>query len=163
MQRASECQDPFDRFFAAWIALVILARADLDEKGLAQPDADRKAIIQYFESHALTLAKVLVNLSGDVVALGKRKGSGTGMPLLDVQPYSPPHLREVFDVLAKVWAGAEKRKDRWVGCATAEMVNHIRNNVFHGVKAPDDANDRELLEHVNAILMRMLETGEARS
>ncbi len=35
----------------------------------------------------------------------------------------------------------------------AETVNHIRNNMFHGLKLPGDAADRELLERVNSILL----------
>jgi hypothetical protein len=61
-RRASESPDPFDRFFSAWIALIVAARGHLDEQQLSQPDTDRKAIIQYFESQALSVAAVLGEL-----------------------------------------------------------------------------------------------------
>lgn len=57
-QRATEATDGFDRFFSAWIALVIAARGYLDEQQRAQPDTDRIAIIQYFE-----LRRILSRLS----------------------------------------------------------------------------------------------------
>jgi hypothetical protein len=46
-RRATECGDCFDRFFSAWIALVIEARRHLDARQLAQPDTDRIAILEY--------------------------------------------------------------------------------------------------------------------
>lgn len=45
----------------------------------------------------------------------------------------------------------QKRRLRWIAGKTAEMINPIRNNMLHGLKAPDDAADRELLERVNPI------------
>jgi hypothetical protein len=49
------------------------------------------------------------------------------------------------------------RKPRWVAKALAEVLNHIRNHMFPGLKNPDDAADQELLEHVNPILLGVLE------
>ncbi len=162
-QRALDDDDPFDRFFSAWIALVILARHDLDEQGMSQPDVDRKAIIQYFDSHAEAISGVLRALNVETQWLSQRRGTSTQEAILDVHYYSPRHLRQIFDTLAQVWSGSTNRKTRWVTCATAEMINHIRNNMFHGLKAPDDAADRDLLNRVNPILMRVLEvSGEAR-
>ena len=57
-----------------------------------------------------------------------------------------PSDRQDLDELAQVWLGQAARKPRWIASKTAEMSNHIRNNMFHGVKLPDDAADRELLE-----------------
>jgi hypothetical protein len=155
-QRATEAPDGFDRFFSAWIALVIAARGYLDEQQRAQPDTDRIAIIQYFELRADSVAAVLLELPEQVRGLATRTGTGTGMPILDVYPYSPPHLRRLFDELARVWSGELVRKPKWVACAAAELINHIRNNMFHGLKLPDDAADRELLDRVNPILLGIL-------
>lgn len=88
--------------------------------------------------------------------LAERMGTGTGMPILDVYSYSPPHLRRLFDELAQVWSGRSTRRPRWVACATAELVNHIRNNMFHGLKVPDNPADQELIERVNPILLGIL-------
>ena len=159
-QRAGDSEDPFDRFFSAWIALVIAARGHLDEKQLSQPDTDRKAIIQYFEAHTEAVASVLGRLREQVAWLAQRNGTGTGKPILDVSQYSPQYLRQLFDDLAKVWSGGASRKPKWIARATAEMINHIRNNMFHGLKAPDDAADRNLLDRVNPILMGVLEACE---
>lgn len=154
--RASESNDPFDRFFSAWIALVIAARGHLDEQQLSQPDTDRKAIIQYLEAHAPEVTSVLGDLPDQTRWLAHRKGTGTDKPLLDVQHYSPPHLRQLFDDLAQVWSGQATRKPKWLARAIAEMINHIRNNMFHGLKIPDDAADRELLDRVNPIVIGIL-------
>lgn len=160
-QRASDAADPFDRFFSAWVALVIAARGHLYEQQLSQPDTDRKAIIHYFESHDLVMSQVLGTLREELSWLAQRKGTGTGQPILDVQPDSPQHLRRLFDDLAQVYSGDAKRKTKWVACATAEMINHVRNNMFHGLKDPDDAADQALLQRVNPILVGVLAACEA--
>ena len=154
-RKANESEDFFDRFFSAWIALVIKARGHLSAQQFAEPDTDRLAIIQYFEERAEAVEAVLHGLPEQVAWLARRRGTGTGQPILDVQPYSPQHLRRTFDDLALVWSEQARRKPRWIANATAEVVNHIRNNMFHGVKAPDDAADRELLERINCILLRV--------
>jgi hypothetical protein len=156
-QKAHESTDPFDTFFSAWIALVIAARGHLDENQLSQPDTDRIAVIQFFESQADTVVTVLKNIPDSTAWLAGRKGTGTGGAILDVHHYSPQHLRKLFDDLAEVWSGQTARKPRWVACATAELINHIRNNMFHGVKAPEDAGDVALLEHANPILIGVLD------
>lgn len=136
---------------------MIAARARLDERQLSQPDTDRKAVIQYFESRAEGVDKVLSALRENTVWLAARRGTGTRAPILDVYPSSPEHLRQVFDTLAQVWGGQAMRKPRWVANALAEVLNHIRNHMFHGLKNPDDAADQELLEHMNPILLGVLE------
>lgn len=158
--RASESPDSFDRFFSAWIALVIAARGYLDRHQLSLPDTDRTAIIHYFQLRADSVVIVLGRLPEQVGWLAQRTGTGTGQPILDVNSYSPQHLRRLFDELAQVWSGKAARKPRWVANATAEMINHIRNNMFHGLKVPDDAADRELLDRVNPILMGVLDACE---
>lgn len=154
--RAMESEDCFDRFFAAWIALVIDARRHLDAAQLAQPDTDRIAVLQYFEAHADAVVRALGTLTEQTEWLANRRGAGTGQPILDVNPYSPEHLRRDFDELALVWLGKAERKPRWVAAKAAEMVNHVRNNLFHGAKAPDDEADRALLNMVNPILLEIL-------
>lgn len=161
--KASESEDAFDRFFAAWIALVIAARAQLNEDQLSQPDTDRKAVIAYFESNAEDVERVLQGMAGDTTWLSKRRGTGTGQPIVDVYVFSPQHLRAVFDDLASVWAGQAQRKPRWVANATAELVNHVRNHMFHGVKDPDDLGDRALIERLNPVLIGVLAACEPKA
>jgi hypothetical protein len=48
---------------------------------------------------------------------------------------------------------APARKPRWIACKTAELINHVRNNMFYGAKAPGDAADRELVEHINVLML----------
>jgi hypothetical protein len=156
-RRAAQGEDCFDQFFSAWIALVVEARRYLDAQQLAQPDTDRIAAVQYFEKRAGLVLASLSRLQEQTVWLARRQGTATGKPILDVSPYSPAHLRRDFDELAAVWLGQLKLKPRWIAGKTAEMINHVRNNLFHGAKAPDDEADRDLLEHVNPILLSVLD------
>lgn len=155
--KAHASTDPFDTFFSAWIAIVIAARAHLDEGQLAQPDTDRIAVLQLFEANADLVAAVLAAEADATTWLSQRRGTATNGALLDVHGYSPGHLRQTFDTLVAVWAGAAQRKPRWVANASAEMLNHIRNNMFHGIKAPEDAADIELLRHVAPIMIGILD------
>jgi hypothetical protein len=98
----------------------------------------------------------LAGLPEHTTWLAHRKGTSTGEPILDVNPYSPNHLRRDFDELSAEWLDQLKRKPRWIAGKTAEMINHVRNNMFHGAKAPDDKADRDLLEHLNPILISLL-------
>lgn len=136
--------------------MLIAARAQLDEQQLAQPDTDRKAVVTYFESNAAQVVGVLSQLPNETVWLSQRRGTGTGQPIVDVYVFSPQHLRAVFDNLAAVWAGQAQRKPRWIANAAAELVNHVRNHMFHGVKDPDDLADRALIERLNPILVGVL-------
>ena len=43
---------------------------------------------------------------------------------------------------------------------TAEFLNKVRNNVFHGVKVYDDSDDLALLQRVNPILLSILRLAE---
>jgi hypothetical protein len=156
-QKAVEAENPFDRFFSSWIALIIAARGDLSLQQLSRPDTDRKAVIQYLESRAGAVEDALGACQDDTAWLAKREGTSTGGRIVDVYEASPQHLRETFDVLAAVWAGQMTRKARWVANATAELLNHVRNHMFHGVKNPDDAADQELVTHLNQVLIRLLQ------
>lgn len=156
-RRAAESKDCFDQFFSGWVALVLEARRHLDGQQLTHPDTDRIAIIQYFEANADTINAVVAKHPEQTEWLAHRNGTATGQPILDVHPYSPGHLRRDFDELAAAWLGQQEHKPRWIAGKAAEMINHVRNNLFHGAKAPDDAGDRELLERVNQILLGVLD------
>jgi hypothetical protein len=90
--------------------------------------------------------------------LAARRGTGTGEAILDVLPYSNPHLRRDFDELAAAWSAPNNHKPGFLATRVAELFNHVRNNMFHGLKRPDDAADHDLLEHVNPILLGILDT-----
>jgi hypothetical protein len=159
-RRAGETPDCFDRFFSAWISLIIEARRHLNAQQLAEADTDRKTIVQYFENRNAVIAAVLQKLPEQTGWLAARRGTGTGGPILDVNVVNTytTELRRELDELALFWSGNDKpRKPGWIATRTAEMLNHIRNNLFHGIKAPDDEADRALLEHVNPILLGILE------
>jgi len=136
---------------------VLEARRYLDGAQLTNPDTDRAAMLQYFEANADAVNAVLAKYPEQTAWLAHRKGTATGQSILDVHPYSPDHLLRDFEELAAVWLGQLEHKPRWIAGKTAEMINHVRNNLLHGAKAPDDAGDRELLERVNPILLGVLD------
>lgn len=136
---------------------MIAARGHLTAQQLAQPDTDRVAIMSLLQGHANAVSAVLASVPNDVAWLAARRGTSTGEAIIDVYPRSPQRLRSLFDTLSEVWSGQRTRRAGWIATAVAELINHIRNHLFHGVKAPDDANDQELLRRVNPILLGLLD------
>jgi hypothetical protein len=152
--------DPFDRLLAGWLALVILARHNLSEWNLPQPTTDRVTLITYFERTADNVVAVLDDHQADVRWLAQRTGSHTGRAILDVIPdRHPEHLRGLFDDLSRAWLSQWKRSPTFVARATAEVLNTVRNNTFHGGKAPEDSDDQQLLYRINNILVALLKSG----
>lgn len=108
-RKAYESEDCFDRFFSAWIALVIKARSYLHEKQLTHPDTDRIAIIRYFVDRSEAVANVLADFPEEVAWLAVRKGIGTGQPILDVLP--PTHTTFARSSTSWLWSGPSKRRE----------------------------------------------------
>lgn len=47
--------------------------------------------------------------------------------------------------------------------AVAELLNEVRNNVFHGINVYYDREDLDLLRHLNPLLLTGLEASEGQA
>lgn len=160
MDRGRDAVDPFDAFFALWIALVIRARPQLQPEDLALDDTDRKAALRFAESFRDEVFRQLNSQRDDLAWLARRRGTRRGDPIVDVHDYCRKrnHLRDRFRRLANHYAGTRTAKSGLIVEAVIELLNHVRNNLFHGIKNPNDVDDRELVAHLVVVLRAILRT-----
>lgn len=156
--RAAGADDPFDHFFCLWIALVVQARPQLDVQQLGAGDTDRAAIIRLCQANADKIFTSLGDCRGELMWLAARKGTSRSDPIVDVHDCAPnrEHLRTRFRWLAEHYAGVRECKPGLIVEAVAELINHVRNNLFHGIKDPEDVDDQELVQHLIPVLRAVL-------
>lgn len=157
---ARRVDDPFVRFFSYWIALVVTARADLREADFTGGDTDRKALLRYCEARRLPVARAMQTRWEDLEWLAHRRSTGSNDPVLDVYGHTTRAvaLRMKFAQFAAFSAQDHQRNPAFVAEAVVEILNHIRNNLFHGRKDPDDALDRDLVTRANRLLEALLDS-----
>lgn len=156
--RAADTDDPFDQFFCLWIAVVIQARPQLDPSQLDSDDTDRAALLRISQARAAAIVQSLGGVSEHLTWLARRRGTRRGDPIVDVHDYARhrDHLRTRFRWLSQHYTGSRNYKSGLIVEATAELLNHVRNNLFHGIKDPTDVDDQELLRHLIPVLRAFL-------
>lgn len=156
--RGRDTGDPFDAFFALWIALVIRARPELRPEDRALDDTDRRAVLGLSESFREQIFREVDSERDALAWLARRRGTKRGDPIVDVHDYcrNRDHLRDRFRRLAEHYAGTRAAKSGLIVEAVIELLNHVRNNPFHGIKDPDDVDDRELVRCLIVLLQAVL-------
>jgi len=158
LRRASEAEDEFDRFFSAWVALVVAAQRIRDSLGqLPEEDSDRKRVVDYFLAKKWEVMTAVKKHKPEMMWLARRRGTTYGNPIIDT---GNPNLRNSFTKLSRYYTAGQPIPDDEHVKALAELLNKIRNNVFHGVKVYDDKEDLELLRNVNPVLLAVLNESE---
>jgi len=150
-ERGGAERDPFDVFFYLWIALIIAARYGAQRE---PEDADLVTIKEYF---TLNRDRVLLALKEDdtvVERLRKRRGTDGGK-VVETWGRGGQRMcrRQEFDKFACTY---DELTDLEKLHTIAEILNQVRNNLFHGRKLYDDKQDRELLELVNPLMKSIL-------
>ena len=86
-ERARQADEPYDRFFFAWIAMVAAAQRRRTESGIPFREiyADREKVIEYFEINRSTVAGVLSQHKESLKRLASRKGHRYGQPVMDTR------------------------------------------------------------------------------
>ena len=156
--RAQASDDPVDQFFSAWIALVVCARPHLRPEDHDLRDTDRRAVLRLSESCRDAIFREIDSQKEELAWLARRKGTHRQDPIVDVYDFvhSAEHFRDRFRRLADHYSGERTSKPGLVVEAVIELLNHVRNNLFHGIKDPDDVDDRDLLRRLNPILHAVL-------
>jgi hypothetical protein len=155
-QRAIEEDDEFDRFFSAWIALVVAAQRLRDYRGrLPKWDSDRKRVVDYFLAKKSRVMSAVKKREQEMMWLARRQGTRYGTPIIDTDT-DDEYLCNLFTKLSRHYTSKEAMPDDEFVKALAELLNRIRNNVFHGAKVYDDKEDLELLKNVNPVLLAVL-------
>ena len=158
LKRANQADDVFDCFFSAWIALVVAAQRLRTASGRhVDDDSDRNKVVDYFKANTALIIPLLEERENEMRQLARRKGSRYGSPIHDTGNYQ---LREAFRRLSRFYMDGEDLSEAERSATLASLVNKVWNNVFHGVKVYDDAEDQEVLTLVNPILLQIVETCE---
>ena len=153
--KAEQDTDVFDRFVSAWVALTIASQRHRTIRGHRRRDeTDRERIIDYFKSNAAKLRAAVQENVVELRRLAERRGTrgGTIVDGATIQV----HCR----IFKSTVLGTSTCTNEHLATATAEILNKVRNNLFHGTKMYDDTNDRELLNLVTPLLMTIVATCE---
>ena len=158
-ERALKEEDPFDRFIYLWLALIVAAQRLRTDRGARAVDAsDRDKVREYFDWKR---DQVLASFSENeerLRALATRRGTTYRDPIIDT---GSQELRHRFKRLADHYSGGSRISDELRVEAVAELLNKVRNNLFHGDKVYDDHEDIDLLRLVNPIIESVLARCEA--
>jgi hypothetical protein len=149
--------DPFDQFFSLWISLIVAAARWGTLQGRSAYDqTDRDKVIQYLAGHKESAA-IILNSSPQVRDLARRAGSIRRNPILDT---GSQDLRKKLQRFADHYANRLNLEDAELVETLGEILNKVRNNVFHGIKIYDDRDDVRVLKLVNPILREILQACE---
>jgi hypothetical protein len=158
LRRAQGVKDPFDRFFSAWIALVVAAQRVRDHSGQnVEEDSDRQRVVDYFRVKKEGILRALRNQEAEMRVLAARQGTRYRNPIVDT---GNQRLRDLFGDLSRHYVEGTPMADDDRVLAVAELLNKVRNNVFHGIKVYDDNEDLNLLKSVNPVLLAVLGESE---
>ena len=154
-QRAERSKDPFDKFFSLWIALIVSAQRLRTKYGSYgdERDTDREKILDYFRHNVTPISEVLVGHRDEMAMLARRRGSYYRNPIIDT---GNPELQNKFSRLSKHYTEEEEILQEELVETFAEILNKVRNNVFHGTKVYDDHEDIRLLESMNPIFAEII-------
>ncbi len=153
-KRAVKTDDPFDRFIYLWITLVVAAQRFRTHSGyFREGDTDREKILDYFHANSSHIFRALQENQDSMVGLARRRGTNYGNAIVDT---GNRELRDKFSKLATHYTQNCFLRQEELVETLAELLNKIRNNLFHGVKVYDDREDIALLELVNPVLISIV-------
>ena len=148
-KRGAGIDDPIDKFIYLWIALVIAA-----QYRMVSGNTDRKRIINLFRTRRTLIFNAIKEHRTRMVKLAQRRGTEDGGPIVDTEY---PKLREKFSKIVDYYTQGISLDEGALVEYVGELLNKIRNNLFHGDKVYDDREDIELMNLVNPILHDVLE------
>ncbi len=150
--KGATVHDPFDRFIYSWISLVIAAQR-LGRSPVGERDTDRERILDYFRLKSNDVFQVLQENRDRMFKLARRRGSHYGGRIVDT---GSNELQSKFYRLAEHYTFNRPLDRDDLVEYTGELLNKIRNNLFHGEKVYDDREDIALLKLVTPILQGIL-------
>ena len=151
--KAEAEEDVFNRFMSGWLVLAMAATIYRTKSGgFMSEERESQRVIAYLKSEAHSVEKAAQANRPNMEALAKRRGTEGGIVIDGKQQFC-----RIFrgKILGQSPCSAEKFAE-----ATGEILNRVRNNLFHGAKVYDDSRDRALLELVTPFLLTFLATSK---
>jgi hypothetical protein len=136
------------------LALTIAAQRYCTESGSDSTETDRERVISYLKHHATSVDAAIQKNRVQMVSLANRTGTRGGV-VVDGWRIEEHCVR----FRNKIQGGATCSTEQFAE-AVGEILNKVRNNLFHGSKVYDDAEDRELLGLVTPLLLTILDSSE---
>ncbi len=152
-KRSITQKNPFDTFFYLWIALIIAARYGTQRE---PEDNDGNTVKEYFRRNSNYVLSVMSKEARIIAQLCARRGTERGM-IVETYGQRRERRRGLFDKFACAY---DDLTDQEKVETLAEIINQVRNNLFHGRKVYNDKQDRELLELVNPLISSVITTIE---
>ena len=153
-RKAEADRDIFDRYVYGWLALGLAASIHETTSG-NRFEKDSERVNAYLKEHADDVEEAVQKEKLSVTSLSKRMGTQNGV-IVD----GPPWLQEHCKRFRRKVLGQGTCASAEFAESTAEILNKVRNNLFHGEKVYDDAEDRKLLEFATPLLLTVVATCE---
>ena len=137
----------FEAFIYLWISLVVACKIHLAfnkpySKFVQRDLEDSKIIIDWAKNNSTRVVKILTENDKSLAYLGTRYGSHFNNPIID----SSKRLQEKFLKLSRHFRGHDVYSNHDdLAVDFIELINKIRNNLFHGNKSYEKKEDQELL------------------
>jgi hypothetical protein len=145
-KRALERENLFEAFIYLWISWVVACKVHRGNNYAVTPNLeDSKVVAAWAESESREVSEIIEEQLVNLRPLGNRRGSSHGNYIVD----SSVRLQERFSRLSKYFRDEHVYEDkRQLASDFAELVNKVRNNLFHGGKLYSSSDDRELLSAI---------------
>lgn len=153
-RRAEAEQDIFDRYIYGWLALGLAASIHETASG-KRFETDRERVNDYLKNHANDVEDAARIEKSNIASLSMRTGTRNGV-IVD----GPQRLQEHCKRFRRKTLGQGTCSAEEFAESTAEILNKVRNNLFHGEKVYDDATDRDLLQSATPLLLAIISACE---
>lgn len=137
----------FEAFIYLWISLVVACKVhkacNIAYDKFVQKDLEDSEIIKdWAKNNSGIVVKIITANQSSLAYLGTRVGSHYKNPIVD----SSRRLQEKFEKLRRHFKGHNiySNEDN-LAVDFIELINKIRNNLFHGNKSYEKREDQELL------------------
>lgn len=147
-EKGINTEDPFDKFIYLWIALVIAA-----QYRRISGNSDREKIVNLFRERSSLVFNVIKKHHEGMAKLAQRRGSKYKGPIVDT---GNPELRAKFSKIVDFYNEKIRLSENEFVGYVGELLNKIRNNLFHGDKVYDDREDIALINLVNPVLQDVI-------
>jgi hypothetical protein len=143
----------FEAFIYLWISWVIGCKIfvsfNVNRDGSEKNYTDRDDILDWCRLNATVVAQIINENHSSLKYLGIRKGERYGNPIVDASR----NLSTYFDMLQKYFRNEyQYTRDKDLAKHFGELLNKIRNNLFHGDKTYSEKSDLELIKSVLPVL-----------
>lgn len=152
--RALDNENVFEAYIYLWLSLTIAAKQHVANNGRLDSDNDEirdvEHIVYWMENYGKPgqIIRILKLHQDDIMELCDRVGTESSDPLIDINSrrYYEQILKFHRDFVKYWQEGATYIEEYKVARTFLELLNRVRNNLFHGGKSFKVSSDRRLLE-----------------